>query len=164
MPLKTPWLLPLGVAVCLAWMTWGSLHAQQEVAPDDETATQISERVDDFLRRVGRGEVKDAVESLLAESPLRENFARVNELRDAIRRELPKYGPFLGAENIRTERLGRSLLECVALYKGQEFPVIWRFTFYRPDTAGEWVLVAVRFDVNYERLSGGKSRDVDAGN
>jgi hypothetical protein len=162
--MKTSFTIPLSVALAIAWLTLGNLRAQPEGVATDQTLAQLADRVDDFLRRVGRNEVKDAVDSLLEESPLRDNFTRVTELRDAIRRELPKYGVFMGAENIRTERVGRSMIECVSIYKGLEYPVVWRFTFYRPDSTGNWVVVAVRFDVNYDRLTAnGKPRDVDAG-
>jgi hypothetical protein len=57
----------------------------------------------------------------------------------------------------RPAPIGRDLVLLRYLYKGENFPVVWYFTFYRTTAAGEtgpgtWRTIAVRFDTDLELL------------
>lgn len=148
-----PWMIvALTLAAAGLWLGRNGLAQQNDALLQDDAATQIDERLDTFFRDVGKGDVKPALEDLLQGSPLNGGSKRVTDLRDAIRRELPKYGSFLGAEQVKLERIGRSVIRCVYLYRAQDFPVVWHFTFYHPEGSKDWTVIALKFDVDYDRL------------
>lgn len=139
----------LGCAILL-----NSSFESSVIRAQDEALQRTGSRVEDFLRDVGRDEIDSAMETLLAGSPLlKPDSKRVHQLRETIRREIRKYGTFLGrVESLKLERVGRYMIRCVYLYHCQEYPVAWYFTFYKPEEGGEWVVISLKFNVEYEKL------------
>ena len=68
---------------------------------------------------------------------------------------LQKYGSYRRTELFKTERFGQSLIRSTWLYHCAQYPVVFRFTWYRTQSgdASEWTLIALQFDTNYESLS-----------
>lgn len=143
------------LVVVVAGLCWMGLHrggqAQLNSTKSPEES-RIALRVDDFLNAVAEDRVEAAVDNLLKASPLLKDTKRVSRLKESIGQELPKYGNFVDAEPIKLEKVGRSLIRSTALYRGTDYPVVWHFTFYRPLDDGEWTLVALQFNVDYEKL------------
>lgn len=146
----TLWVILLGLSGMILFAAPDTCGAQGP----DEVLQRTGTRVEDFLRDVGRDEVDSGIETLLAGSPLlKPDSKRVHQLRETIRREIRKYGTFLGrVESLKLERVGRYMVRCVYLYHCQDYPVAWHFTFYKPEESGEWVVISLKFNVDYEKL------------
>lgn len=135
---------------------WGGMSRFGRAQPDNaltaDEPRQVADAIDAFLRGVGRGDANRALEELLQTSPLR-NSRKITDLGGAIRRELPRCGAYLGIEPLRVERFGRSMVHCLYLYRCQDFPVVWRFTFYRAEGSSDWSLISLKFDMDYDQIS-----------
>ena len=94
--------------------------------------------------------------ALLKDSPLERDAARIKKVVNDTKELFSKtqiYGKVrqdTGIETIKAQRIGRDLALLRFLYKFERLPVIWYFTYYR--TGGNWVLISVRFDHEYELL------------
>ena len=119
----------------------------------DEALSRIAIRIDDFLGEIANDDIDTAIDSLLVRSPLQKDTKKVSLLKDGIRREIPKYGAYMGLEQLRLERVGRSLVRGVYLYQCLDYPVIWNFTFYRSEDEGGWRLISLQFSVDYGKLA-----------
>ena len=70
------------------------------------------------------------------------------------------YGPYRGFEAIAARRAGKDLVFLRYLYKCENFPVVFYFTFYRTprgepptETSNSWRVIIVRFDTELELLA-----------
>lgn len=141
------WLL-CGMSLCLAVPQ--SSFAQ---GPPDEVLRSLGTRVEEFLRDVEGENMRTSVETLLIGSPLlTSDQRRVRQLQDTIQHELPRYGTFVKVELLKVERIGTSIVRCVYLYHCKNYPVVWNFTFYKKEGKSEWVVIALKFDVDYDKL------------
>ena len=141
------------------WMMWIALiclavpQSCPAQVPQDEVLRSLGTRVEEFLRDVEGADMRVSVETLLAGSPLvSSDMRRVRQLQDTIQRELPKYGTFQKVESLKIERIGTSIVRCVYLYHCKNYPVIWYFTFYKQAGKSDWVVIALKFDVDYDKL------------
>jgi len=147
-----------------AVLIWGLLYSggAAQLAgtkPLDEDVNRISVRIQDFLAEVAKDNGPEGVDILLTRSPLLKDPKRVALLKESIRREMERYGVFLGMEPIQQDRIGRSVIHCTYLYHCLDFPVIWTFTFYRAEDEGDWALVSLQFHVDYDKLAPRRLRE-----
>ncbi len=67
------------------------------------------------------------------------------------------FGNYRGSERISAKSIGKDLVLMKYLYKCEQYPIVWHFTFYRKQnadpTAGQWIVIAVRFDTDLELLA-----------
>lgn len=138
-------------------LTWAMLYRGSQAQLNnnklqEETLIRIGTRVEDFLSDVARDNVDDALDTLLARSPLLKDAKKVSQLKESVRREMPKYGVFMGVEQLKLERVGRSIVRCVYVYHCLDYPVAWNLTFYRSEEEGDWNLISLQFNVDYEKL------------
>lgn len=123
----------------------------------DDPLPGLQKRLDNFFVDLAApsAEPKAAFDELLAGSPL-EKSEDVKKLVDEVRKFDEKYGDFLEAEQISAKRVGKDLVLIKYLYKGQKFPVVWHFAFYRAPNksiaARSWGIISVRFDTRVELL------------
>ena len=139
----------------------GPLVAQ---TPTSGTATAASEydalhaAVKTFFENISdpAGGPKKGLEEILKSSPLagEEKEKTIAALSNNIREISLRYGAYLSFESIGVRAIGRDLVVLRYLYKCQNYPVVWYFTFYRPTTAGvetanrPWLLVHFYYDSN----------------
>jgi len=137
-----------------------SLHSTsadaQTSTPDNATLTELHERVDNFLNSLGDlATARRAVEQIVEDGPL-ERQANTTKLIEQVEQFSSRYGIYLSSERVSARLVGRDLVMMTYLYKTDQFPVIWRFTFYRPPTRGvepsTWRIVSISFDTNYQLL------------
>jgi hypothetical protein len=72
-----------------------------------------------------------------------------------------KYGECRKFERIAARRVGEDLVMLKYLYKCEDFPVVWYFTFYRTPSrsdvaltdSGSWRAIIVRLDTDLESLA-----------
>ena len=156
MKMRSLIILSIAVALCWVFSSRGSQAQLNNAALQDETLARVGGRVEDFLREIARDNVDEGIDDLLVRSPLLKDGKRVSQLKESIRREMQKYGVFMGVESLKLERVGRSIIRCVYLYHCQEFPVVWQATFYRAEEEGDWMLISLKFNVEYEKLPAGQ--------
>lgn len=136
----------------------------QNTAQDDAVVSALSGELTNFFTSVSAGEVKDAYETLLADSQLAKRD-RQEQLTALIKKttDLPTtYGPFHSFERITAKRVGTDLVIFKYLYKCENFPIVWHMVFYRDlrertsDTSAgfnDWRVISIRFDTDLESLA-----------
>ncbi len=153
------WRLSLSVGILLTMAIQGYSAPPEEPKEKDPVLNALDGRVVQFFEGVSLGQSQGAFTDLLAGSQLlkqsdalKDLIARTNDLET-------KYGKYRSFEQISAKRVGNDLVLMRYLYKCENIPVVWHFTFYRVPGAGEtaaknraWRIVAVRFDTDLEKL------------
>lgn len=131
---------------------WQGASAQLNEIETDEALQRLGRRINAFLVSIPKDELDEQFDLLVERSPLRKDEAKLTQLKDAILRETSRYGSFREVETVRLELHGQSVARGVYLYKCQDFPLVFDFTFYRTNASDEWALIALRFHLDYEKL------------
>jgi hypothetical protein len=125
----------------------------------DAVLVALNVRVSQFLEGVSADDAQKALNELLSGSPLKKQDDAIKKLVEETKALRTKYGRYLAFEKISAKRVGADLVLLKYLYKCENFPVVWHFTFYRPPAPGEaaaetgtWRVVIVRIDTNLELL------------
>ena len=126
----------------------------------DPVLLALDARIGQFLEGVSAGETHNAFQKLLAGSRLGKQGKALKELTDKTQQLQTEYGRYCGFEQISAKRVGSDLVFFRYLYRCEDFPVVWYFTFYRASPPGEtppeevpWRVVTVRFDTELELLA-----------
>jgi hypothetical protein len=126
-------------------------------AQDDPVLEQPIRQATAFLEALSEKSVEEPYSTLLENSPLGKDPER---LKKVIGDTKKLFAPGSGygkprtdepVERVKAQRIGKDLAILRYLYKFEQLPVAWHFSFYR--TNGKWVLVGVRFDHEYEGLA-----------
>jgi hypothetical protein len=151
----SPW------AGVLLILTICSQHASavQDIAKEkDAVLTSLDGRVCRFLEGVSLGQTQSAFQEMLAGSQLAKQTDAVKDLVARTNDLEAKYGKYRAFEQVSAKRIGGDLVLMRYLYKCENFPVVWYFTFYHAPSSSEtakngvWRIVAIRFDTNLETL------------
>lgn len=101
------------------------------------------------------GGPQKGLEELLKTSPLstEEKAKAIPALVNNIREINRRFGEYIAFEELGVKTIGRDLVVLRYLYKCQNYPVVWYFTFYRPQPAGgapsrTWSLIHFYYDSN----------------
>jgi hypothetical protein len=147
------------LAAALPILIGGALAGSDDSKEKDTVLNALDARATQFLEGVSLGQSQSAFKDLLSGSQL---LKQADALRDLIARTNDleaKYGAYRSFEKISAKRIGTDLVLMRYLYKCENFPVVWHFTFYRTPGAGDmrakggtWRVVAVRFDTELEQL------------
>jgi hypothetical protein len=148
------------VALCLALMV---SHAGRAQEPGNGVAEQdlefVKEKAASFFRSLTDKTLGPdrAFFELVSGGPLQDRTDEIGKLIEQAQTLDQRYGAYTGNELVATKAVGEDLIFLRYLYKGERFPVVWYFTFYRPApiAAGvrrEWALIALRFDARIEAL------------
>ncbi|MDO4587128.1 MAG: hypothetical protein Q4C95_07510 [Planctomycetia bacterium] len=92
---------------------------------------------------------KKAFEDILKNSPLRSDEKVTNDLMNGLKEINTRFGNYVSFEEIGTKSIGNDLVVIRYLYKCQNYPVVWYFTYYRPLAKTEnssWTLIGFRYD------------------
>lgn len=131
--------------------------------PEDPAVASVSGLTDGFFNNLQKADanIKEEFNELLAGGPLGERNrgeggdAKVDKMVESYN-SLAKYGAFIQQERIGVKRVGDDLIFLKYLYKAENYPIVWYFTYYRPvatDLPGEgWKLIALRFDTRLDLL------------
>ena len=150
------------IAVCMAALgLWGSgVWAAPAQDPPDPVLDALTARVRQFLEGVSLGATQTAYQELLAGSPLAKQAEAVKALvakTDLLEEQYGKYREF---ELIASRRVGKDLVLLTYLYKCEQSPVVFYFTFYRTprsdgptESSNNWRVITVRFDAELELLA-----------
>lgn len=133
--------------------------AQDPAAVPDPVVVALQARVSQFLEGVSAGGAQKAYKELLKGSPLAKQKDAIKEFVQRTNELETKYGKPWEFEKISAKRAGKDLVLLKYLYKCENFPVVWYFTFYRTPAqeettsdGGTWRAVIVRFDTQVELL------------
>ncbi len=147
-----------GLGVLFVCASGGRGSIAQE--PSDADVDKVQARVAQFLDGVSLGATKTSYEQLLAGSPLLKRTEAVEKLVEETDRLKDTYGAYVEFEPIAARRVGRDLILLRYLYKCEDFPVVFYFTFYRTpqgdmpaEESGNWRVIIVRFDTELELLA-----------
>lgn len=97
-----------------------------------------------FFEALKSDRVDAAYDTLANEFALAERGDQEKSIRAQTQKALDAYGPALGYELVREEKLGTHLLRRTYLLAGAELPLRWRLYFYKP--AERWKLIDLRID------------------
>lgn len=158
MPLRGRCMM-VAIAAALLMVSVTLLAAEDEGREKDPVLAALDARVAQFLEAISLGQSQGAFADLLAGSQLLKQADAVKDLVARTNDLEAKYGAFRAFEKLSARRIGNDLVLMRYLYKCENFPVVWHFTFYRPPKSGEtraktgtWRVVAVRFDTDLEQL------------
>ncbi len=150
----------MGVVVLAFAVANARTSAAQDMNQEkDAVLTLLDGRVSQFLDSVSAGQTQTAFKELLADSQLAKQADAVKELVARTNDLEIKYGRCQGFEQVFAKRIGNDLVLMRYLYKCENLPVAWYFTFYRTPTPGAltkngaWRVVALRFDTKLEALA-----------
>lgn len=136
-----------------------SATGQENALQNDPVIAALGARATQFLDSVSGGQTQNAYQDLLAGSPLAKQTDALKSLVSRTVELEPKYGRYRGCERIGVRRVGTDLVLMKYLYKCDNYPVLWYFTFYRTPAPGDlspeddtWRVIAVRFDTELDAL------------
>lgn len=123
----------------------------------DPVESALDERIEAFFNNVNLPmvTVRQALDDLLVDGPLAASDDRAT-LVEEIEQITERYGPMLAAELLETQRVGNDVVLLKYLYKCEDYPIVWRFSFYRrPALEGTsenspWNVIGIRFDTQIE--------------
>lgn len=124
----------------------------------DPVVDRLHEQTVQFLEDVSLGREEIAFADLLTGSPLAQQTEAVQKLIDSAGTIESRYGEYQNFERIDARRIGRDLVLLKYLYKCEDFPVVWYFTFYRDFDSNDsmldndWITIGVRYDTELELL------------
>jgi hypothetical protein len=102
-----------------------------------------------FFGLLQRGEVDKAYEELTRGSKIAERPEDLKTLKTKTREAIEVFGSISGYELVDAKNVGTRLLRRTYLSLGRDFPLRWRFYFYKSENI--WRLIDLRVD---DRLAG----------
>lgn len=99
---------------------------------------------------------RKALDEVLKNSPISSDEKLMTDLASRMKDINTRFGNYLSFEEVGIKSIGTDLVVMRYLYKCQNYPVVWYFTFYRPQTksgetsAGSWSLIGLRYDSNLD--------------
>jgi hypothetical protein len=123
----------------------------EPAAPKVETAVPAEPEADGpekiiarFFSYLQRKEVDQAYDQLTRGTKIAERAEDVKTLKAKTKEAITVFGPMLGFDTVRKKDIGARLVSYTALSLGKEFPLRWRFYFYKPQDT--WKLIDLRVD------------------
>jgi hypothetical protein len=151
-------LLPILLALpfCLASLAVAQDRTSQQQAEVDK----LQLGVEDFFKGLNNPMVgaEQAFSALVGKGPLKSKSEELTSLIDKASKLETRYGRYTGHDFASAKTVGNDLVILRYLYKGERFPVVWHFYYYRPAngaatlTKGDWNLIEIRFDTNLDGL------------
>lgn len=133
--------------------------AEVEPAPTDaDSPEKIIARFFSYLQRK---EVDQAYDQLTRGTKIAERAEDVRTLKTKTKEAITVFGPILGFDSVVKKNVGSRLVSYTMLSLGKEFPLRWRFYFYKP--VDNWKLIDLRVDdrlaAMFDETEDGRSRE-----
>jgi hypothetical protein len=149
-------LLPLLAATALgpavAAQQGAPLLAASEVAPAPVSAGDASapgHLAAQFFAALREGEIEQAYATLTKGSKIGDRPEELRLLKQKTKEAIEVFGVISGYELVENKTVGTRLIRATYISLGKEFPLRWRFYFYKADSV--WRLVDLRVD---DKLTG----------
>ena len=97
-----------------------------------------------FFNLLKKDRIDEAYDALLSNTKIKGREDEVLKLKKQTREDIVTYGPILGFEIIEQRRVGTTLLQITCLSWSENFPLRWRFSYYRP--GDKWRLLDIFVD------------------
>ena len=111
---------------------------------DAKPADAPGKIIDDFFALLCRNEIDQAYDRLTAGTVIASNAKQMTALKTKTREAVNIFGAFLGHEPVAVKNLGTHLMCATYMSLGKEFPLRWKFYFYKADRV--WRLIDIRVD------------------
>ncbi len=105
---------------------------------------EIQKTITTFFNLLKEEKMDAAYDIVLANTKIKGREEEVKRLKKQTREAISTYGPILGFEIIEQKRVGMSLMQITCLSWADDFPLRWRFTYYRP--GDKWRLLDIFVD------------------
>jgi hypothetical protein len=151
--MKLPLPLLLAAAAVLATVAPAQEKAKSEVAaPVTPNAGDASAPVQialQFFAALTEGEIDQAYATLTRGSQIANRPEELRLLKQKTKEAIDVFGVISGHELVENKTVGTRLIRATYVSLGKEFPLRWRFYFYKADKV--WRLVDLRVD---DKLTG----------
>ncbi len=127
----------LRVALCL--LPFAFTNAAPPPPPEE-----IQKATTSFFNLLKQDKLEAAYEVILVNTKIKGREEDVLKLKKQTREAIDTYGPILGFEIVEQRRVGMSLLQLTCLSWSENFPLRWRFSYYRP--GDKWRLLDIFVD------------------
>jgi hypothetical protein len=115
--------------------------APPEPAPEPDTPERTVAR---FFASIQRKEVDQAYETLTKGTKIAERAEDVKMLKSKTKDAIAVFGAITGYDLVAKKNVGERLVSYTYVSLGKEFPLRWRFYFYKPQDT--WKLIDLRVD------------------
>jgi hypothetical protein len=136
---RKPKAQPAAPAVPAAPADPGPATTEPATEPDTPEKT-----VAKFFASIQRKEVDQAYEALTRGTKIAERAEDVKMLKSKTKDAIQVFGAIGGYDLAATKKVGERLVSYTYVSLGKEFPLRWRFYFYKP--ADSWKLIDLRVD------------------
>lgn len=137
-----------------------SLGIAQERTPQQQAEIEkLQGGIEDFFKAFNNPTIGPelAFNTLVGKGPLKNKEELPGLIEKAGKLEV-RYGRYTGHDVASVKTVGNDLVILRYLYKGERFPLVWHFYYYRPgngampSSKGDWSLIEIRFDTNLDGL------------
>lgn len=118
--------------------------ASHSPTPNSGPARSPDEIVGTFFDTLKADHVDAAYDTLNAEFTMSDKSGQASSMREQTQKALDTYGPMLGYELVKEEKLGTHLLRRTYILTGESLPLRWKFYFYK--ASDRWNLIDLRID------------------
>lgn len=109
-----------------------------------EGAHQPAAQVGQFFQMLMEGRVDAAYDQLLEGTKILEMPKDVMALKTKTKDAIRVFGSINSFEQVEVKNVGTRLTRLTCISQGKNYPIRWRFYFYKPEAA--WKLVDIRVD------------------
>ncbi len=105
---------------------------------------QVQKILDSFFDLLQQDHVDQAYDQLTKGTKLADKPEDIRLLKSKTNQAINVYGDIVGREVVAIQNVGTHLLRATCLSVGKNYPLRWRFYFYRDDKT--WRLIDIRVD------------------
>lgn len=133
------------------------VETQQVTAPS-ENFDPLCDAIGNFFENLSDSSKgpRKAVDEFVKNSPMAENEKTKSKIVDGLKTIELNFGNYVAYEQIGVKKIGTDLVVFRYLYKSEDYPVVWYFTYYRPraksaeGASNDWSLIGFRYDTNLD--------------
>lgn len=119
-------------------------------------APEVRTTLNDFFQALASQQVDAGYDKLVEGSKIAEKKTEVSALKSKTKEAIRLFGEIRGYELVSVDSVGTRLITVSCLSLGADFPLRWRFYFYRP--VADWKLVDIRVDDRLGEMFGERSQ------
>ena len=112
--------------------------------PPDQEPDSPEKIIARFFSYLQRREVEQAYDQLTRGTKIAERAEDVKTLKSKTKEAITVFGPISGYDSVVKKNVGSRLVSYTVVSLGKEFPLRWRFYFYKPQEV--WKLIDLRVD------------------
>jgi len=113
-------------------------------APEAEASMDPVRNIAEFFAALAKKDIDGAYDRLTKGTKIAERAEDVKTLKSKTKDAIAVFGGMKGHEIVATQKVGERLLSLTCVSLGQDFPLRWRFYYYKPED--QWKLIDLRVD------------------